>query len=120
MSKVAVVITTAGDFSLLDVEQDFLNKMQKAVDGLIQPVDLEPKVTMWVNEEGLLRNDLQVNSIGTGLFVQMLGGETPIIGDVVFTGGTDEEGDTLGLTEDYVEALRQLADNYKRVMSQFA
>jgi hypothetical protein len=43
----------------------------------------------------------------------------PIIGDVVFTGGTDDNGDTLGLTEEYVKALTEMADNYRKVMSQF-
>lgn len=119
MPKTAVVITTKGEFSLLDVETDFLSKMQKAVDGLIQPVDLQDDVTMWVNEEGLLRNDLAGNSIATGLFVQMLNAQTPIMGDVVFTGGTDEEGDTLGLAEDYVSALEELAKNYRLAMANF-
>lgn len=118
MSKTAVVITAKGDFSLLDVETDFLSKMQNAVDGLIQPVDLQDDVTMWVNEEGLLRNDLEANSIATGLYVQMLNAQTPIMGDVVFTGGTDEEGDTLGLGEDYVKALEEVARSYRMVMAQ--
>jgi hypothetical protein len=44
----------------------------------------------------------------------------PLMGDVVFTGGTDGEGETLGLGDDYVNAIYALVDNYKQVMSQFA
>lgn len=115
--KTAVVITSKGDFSLLDVETDFLSKMQNAVDGLIQPVDLQNDVTMWVNEEGLLRNDLDVNQIGTGLYAEMLGANTPIMGDIVFTGGIDEEGDTMGLDAGYVSSLEALAESLRRVLA---
>lgn len=115
--KTAVVITSRGDFSLLDVETDFLSKMQNAVDGLIQPVDLQNDVTMWVNEEGLLRNDLDVNQIGTGLYAEMLGANTPIMGDIVFTGGIDEEGDTMGLDAGYVSSLEALAESLRRVLA---
>lgn len=119
MSKTALVITTKAEVKILDIESNTLSQLQNAVDGLIQPIDLEAGITMWVNEEGLFRNDLEANDIATGLYAQMFQITNPIIGDVVFTGGTDEEGDTLGLADEYVKALTEMADTYRKVMSQF-
>jgi hypothetical protein len=120
MPKTAVIVTTKAEVSVIDIADSSLKKLQSAVDGLIQPIDLDADVTMWVNEEGLLRNDLEMNDIATSLYAQMYEITNPIIGDVVFTGGTDEEGETLGLADDYVDAIYALVDNYKQVMSQFA
>jgi hypothetical protein len=116
MPKTALVLTTRGEVSTIDISTDSLSKLQGAVDGLIQPVDLDDKVTMWVNEEGLLRNDLDVNPLATALFIQIIEAQTPIIGDVVFTGGPDEEGNTLGLDEDYLKSITNLARNYRNSM----
>jgi hypothetical protein len=120
MPKTAVIVTTKAEVSIIDIAEGSLKKLQSAVDGLIQPVDLDGNVTMWVNEEGLLRSDLEMNDIATSLYAQMYDITNPLMGDVVFTGGTDEEGETLGLGEDYVNAIYALVDNYKQVMSQFA
>jgi hypothetical protein len=120
MPKTAVIVTTKAEVSIIDIAEGSLKKLQSAVDGLIQPIDLNADVTMWVNEEGLLRNDLEMNDIATSLYAQMYDITNPLMGDVVFTGGTDEEGETLGLADDYVNAIYALVDNYKQVMSQFA
>lgn len=120
MSKTALVINTNAEVSLIDLSSDSLKVLQAAVDGLIQPVDLDDSVTMWVNEEGLLRSDLEINPIATGIYSQMFDINNPIMGDVVFTGGTDSEGNTLPLATEEIRVLTEVADNYRRVMSQFA
>jgi hypothetical protein len=120
MPKTAVIVTTKAEVSIIDIAEGSLKKLQSAVDGLIQPIDLDANVTMWVNEEGLLRSDLEMNDIATSLYAQMYDITNPLMGDVVFTGGTDGEGETLGLGDDYVNAIYALVDNYKQVMSQFA
>jgi hypothetical protein len=120
MPKTALVINTNAEVSLVDFSKDSLKVLQTAVDGLIQPVDLDGNVTMWVNEEGLFRSDLAVNPIATGIYTQMYDIENPIIGDVVFTGGTDSEGNTLPLGEEEIRVLTEVAENYRRVLSQFA
>jgi hypothetical protein len=99
MSKLALVVREDFSFEQLDVAEDFLQKMQNAVDGLIQPVDLTPSLTLWVNEEGLLRNDLAVNTFASILYQEFFNTPTLLMGTAVFTGGTDEEGNTLGLSE---------------------
>ena len=103
MRKKAVVVRADLSTKILDITTDGLRQLQNAVDGLIQPVDIGD-ITMWVNEEGLLRNDLKANWIASG-FMKEIGSDTPIMGDAVFTGGTDDEGNTLGIPEEAKEAL---------------
>jgi hypothetical protein len=114
MPKTALVLTTRGEVSTIDISTDSLSKLQGAVDGLIQPVDIDDSITMWVNEEGLLRNDLAINPLATALFIQIFEAKTPIIGDVVFTGGPDEEGNTLGLGENYLKSITSWARKYRQ------
>lgn len=107
MKKLALKIMPNGDTTELDLNAgDELSILQEAVDGLIQPVDFFG-FTMWVNEEGLLRNDLQRN------FPLMSIYSTPIMGNAVFTGNTDDEGNTLPLSEDSVERLQSMCRNFK-------
>lgn len=119
MSKTAVVVNTKGEMSIIDIAEDELTKLQSAVDGLIQPIDLDTHATMWVNEEGLFRSDLEMNEIATAIYAEMYGDiANPLIGDAVFTGGTDEEGETLTLPQEYIDSLKKLTDDYQRMLSQ--
>lgn len=105
MSKHALVVKSDSTHEVLDVESEFLSKMQTAVDGLIQPIDLSDNLTMWVNEEFLFRNSFEPNLLGTAMY-QSIGGEGLIMGTIVFTGGVDVEGDTMGLSQnDYYRLL---------------
>lgn len=87
-----------------------LADLQKAVDGWIEAIDLNPEMTMWVNEEYLLRNELVINPLASALFAS-IGGNQPVFGDVVITGGTDPEGETLGLTDKDLADLKELVVN---------
>jgi len=89
-----------------------LADLQKAVDGWIEAIDISADLTMWVNEEYLLRNELVLNPLATALF-SSIGGTQPIFGDVVITGGTDPEGETLGLAENDLADLKELASTTK-------
>lgn len=90
----------------LDAPEGTLKVLQSAVDGWVQPVDLSEEMTMWVNEEGkligLIRND-KANVI----FRETFGAVDVIMGDVIFTGGVDDEGETIGLTDEQVNKLIQ-------------
>ena len=89
-----------------------LKELQSAVDGYIEAIDLNNDLTMWVNEEYLLRNEFEVNPLASALFAS-IGGTRPIFGDVVITGGTDPEGYTLGLTANDLADLKELVVNSK-------
>ena len=84
-----------------------LKQLQEAVEGLVEAVDLSPTLTMWCNEEGKL-NGLPFNSLATDLWEESFGRTDLIKGNVIFTGGTGEEGETLGLNEETANRLRKL------------
>lgn len=109
MAKNALVVKADGTHSVLDVETDFLSKMQNAVDGLIEPIDITDTITMWVNEEFLLRNSYEPNLLGTAMY-QSVGGGSVIMGTIVFTGGTDFDGDTMGLSDSEFDRLKDFAE----------
>lgn len=81
--------------------------LKNAVDGLYQTIDLKRDLTMWVNEEGKL-DGLMTNSIATAIFQAKFGMIDIIVGNAVLTGGVDDEGETIGLTEPQVEQLTRL------------
>lgn len=86
--------------------------MRDAVGGLIEPVDLTFG-TLWVNEEFLYSfGPEDFNSISSD--VCGLGGRadlmlTGILGDCFLTGGTDDQGETLDVTEAGRRAVQRVA-----------
>jgi len=94
--------------SIEDVE---LETLQEAVGGLIQAVDLTPSLTMWCNEEGKLIG-LPVNPVATAMWTRYFGETDVIVGDVVFTGGCDEDGNTTALLDEDAEKIKKLCITY--------
>ena len=93
-----------------------LKNLQAAVGGLIEPIDIAEDLTMWVNEEFLLTSEPQPNFTASGFF-SFVGGTYAIHGTVVFTGGTDAEGNTLPLTKDNADSIRRIVETQNRVSS---
>jgi hypothetical protein len=106
--KTALRINIDFTTEILDLEEDSLKKLQGAVGGWVQAVDLQENLTLWCNEEGKLIG-LTPNVIGTHMFEKSFGMTDVIMGDVVFTGGTDDEGDNLGLPHAWQVQLEELA-----------
>ena len=115
MTKLGVVIKADGTLERLDLsesEQE-LKSLQNAVGGYVQVIELEDDFTMWANEEGKLLN-LPVNEIATVIWEVRFGLDTDIIcGDVVFTGGMDEDGETLTISEANLQRLAELVEGLK-------
>jgi hypothetical protein len=111
--KTALRINTDFTTEILDLEDDSLKKLQDAVGGLIQAVDLHDDLTLWCNEEGKLIG-LTPNVIGTHLYEKNFAVQDTIMGDIVFTGGTDDEGDNLGLPFAWQVQLQELADKLRK------
>lgn len=110
-TKKAVVVQPNGSAEVIEFTSDTaLATLQKAVDGYIEPVNLDDEFVMWVNEEGLLRQDLVSNFLGATLYQEVFQFPNPINGAIVFTGGVDEEGYTQGLTTSQVFATLSMAD----------
>jgi hypothetical protein len=87
-------------------------RLSAAVDGYLQALDLagiagleEGQAVMWLNEEGKL-NGLPVNNLATALTRHIgLAPNDLIVGNVIITGGVDDEGDTLPLASGDAGAL---------------
>lgn len=106
MEKNAVIIETTGEKTVVSfTEENGLSVLQKAVGGYVQAIDLGNDLTLWVNEEGKLES-LPHNPIAQQYFDLRFGaGADYIVGNAVLTGGSDENGDTLGLSQEKVELL---------------
>ena len=115
MPKHALVVKSDLTTEVIDIAENELGMLQTAVEGLIQPVDLAPLITMWVNEEGLFQAGLEFNPLASA-FMEEIGSETPILGNAVFTGGTDEDGNTLGMAEDALAELLTIAENARQLV----
>lgn len=116
MTKLGIVIKADGTLERLDLsesEQE-LKSLQNAVGGYVQVIELEDDFTMWANEEGKLLG-LEENKIATVIWEVRFGLDTDIIcGDVVFTGGMDEDGETLTISEANIQRLAELVEGLKR------
>lgn len=111
--KTALRINTDFTTEILDLEADSLMQLQEAVGGLVQAVDLHDDLTLWCNEEGKLIG-LTPNIIGTHLYEKNFAVTDTIMGDIVFTGGTDDEGDNLALPTAWQVQLQELADKLRK------
>ncbi len=98
-----------------DIHDPSLENLQAAVGGLIQAIDLAPELTMWCNDEGKLMG-LPVNPVATALWTRYFGETDVIVGNVVFTGGSDEEGETTGLLNEYCKQIEELCTRYSTAM----
>ena len=98
--KQAVILRADGSApEVVDFSTDSLGVLQKAVGGYVQAIDLGDDFTMWLNEEGKLEG-LPHNERAQFYFDLRFGPDVDyIVGDAIFTGGPDEEGDTKGLAE---------------------
>lgn len=68
----------------------------------------EVRIDMWVDDGGLLKH-LPLNRFATQMHATRVGVENAcIVGPAFFTGGSDEEGDTLPLTEEEMRFLLEM------------
>jgi hypothetical protein len=96
----AIMLDTAGNLSQIDLDAGSgLKILQSAVGGWVQAVDFTADLTIWVNEEGKI-NGLPFNPKATKIWTHFLGNTDFIVGNAVFTGGTDENGETLAISAD--------------------
>jgi hypothetical protein len=112
----ALIIRTDGNKELVDFEEGtFLNIAQKAVGGWIQVVPLPTKdIDLYLNEEGKL-NGLDQNPIATALWSEDYGLTDYIVGDVIITGGYNENGETVGLADTQISALMDYTRTIERI-----
>ena len=101
----AVIIKTDSTKELVEFTNETSYKtLSSAVGGYIQSIDFDDTITLWCNENGKL-DDLPQNPVATAFWVEKFGLTDYVVGDVIFTGGTDDEGQTLGLSDEQVLRL---------------
>jgi hypothetical protein len=106
----ALVLKTNNTIQVEEDTNEFVSyaTLSRAVGGMIEAVTLPSGLTLWVNEEGKM-DGLPVNDYATKLFTSAFGsGIDIIVGNAIITGGADDEGETLGLTD---EQVAELVDN---------
>lgn len=109
--RTAVQVTVDGRVQVIDLDSvdSELKTLQNAVSGWIQAIDVVGDMSIYLNEEGKMLG-LPINKVATQYFDDTYGPNYDVIvGDVVFTGLPDSEGETTGLTPE------QLADVVDRV-----
>lgn len=63
--------------------------------------------TFWADEEGLLKDQAHINYRATVLALELEGVFHPVVGPVFITGGADEEGRTLPLSEELCQKFME-------------
>jgi len=111
--KTALRINTDFTTEVLDLSTNEYNQLRDAVGGLIQPIDLKPDLTVWLNEEGKLIS-LPINLVGTHMWERTYGQTDILVGDIVFTGNSDEEGETLSLSHAWLVQLQEFAARLRK------
>lgn len=100
----AITISTTGEKALVEfTEETSYDTIRNAVGGYIECICLPSSkgIEMWVNEEGKLLN-LDQNPTGTALWNDNYDALDVTVGNIIITGGTDDEGETLGLTDEQI------------------
>ena len=101
-----------GEISVIEfVKKDLVTKCYDFIGtDIVEAVHLASLgVTMWLDEEGKLKNNVLPNLDGTFLFMKEFMVQDTIMGHVVFTSDkTDEEGWALGLEDEQLETLKKL------------
>lgn len=106
MEKV-MYISTDNVIDIKEIESIEYDTLYEGVHGLVELVSLNRDVDMWVNEEGKLIG-LEPNIIASMIWSKVFPNPDIIMGDVVITGGADEEGNTVGLSDESIQDILAL------------
>lgn len=107
----ALVVGLDRSMEVVDLPTDGLLQAmyEKIGTDIVEAVDIADDVTVWVDEEGLLRPDPQVNWLATLCACAATQQPYRLFGVAVFTGGTDDDGETLAISDEAVDRVRQTA-----------
>jgi hypothetical protein len=108
MTKAALRVNVDMTTEILDLSNNEHRQLAGAVDGWVQAIDLNPNLVLWCNEEGKL-NGMRPNAVATVVWEEYFGHTDVIVGDVVFTGSLDQDGEIRPLAEAQVAKLQRIA-----------
>ena len=103
-----VVISPDGKWS--EFSGDGLKPLQEAVGGYIELVEINNKVSMYINEEGKFSN-CAYNAVATDIAksTKSIFENDYIVGNAVFVGGVDENGNDKDLLiTDLINVIRKM------------
>jgi hypothetical protein len=103
----AISVKATGEITVLDfvnVKGSCLDFLQGQVGGDVECVGFTDKIDMWLNAEGKY-NGNSLNLVATKMWRKYYGATDLIMGDVVFTGGVNEDGATRGLGKQTLKDL---------------
>jgi hypothetical protein len=106
MEKV-IYISTDNKVAIKEVERIEYETLSVAVNGMIELVSINEDIDMWLNEEGKYIG-LEPNIIATLIWNKVFPNFDVIMGDVIITGGSDDEGNTLGLSDSSIQDVMVL------------
>lgn len=88
---------------------DTLTTLQEGVGGLVTCLDLSPEIDMWLDDEGVYTKE--PNPYATAVARVYFGQRTQVFyGPAVFTGGVNDEGDTLPLSQGQRHTITRLVE----------
>lgn len=107
----AIIAMTNGALEVKNFEPgESYGMIKEAVDGYFDCIRIPSiGVDIWVNDEGKLL-ELDPNPFGTALWVHEYGMTDMVCGNIIITGGVDEDGETIGLTQEQVDAMFHAVD----------
>lgn len=96
----ALRINTDGTYEDIEMEPGLQGYYKAIGCHTMDLVRLESDCDMWVDDEGLL-NGSELNILATALrtVIHQMAYELPLVGNAVITGGCNDEGDTMPLTQ---------------------
>jgi hypothetical protein len=100
----------------LDAPSGSLAVLQGAVEGWVECVAFEEDFELWCNEEGKITG-LPVNPAATRVWSEFFPGHPNTIeGAVVFTGGVNEEGESLPISESRMAQVIRAVEAAKLIL----
>ncbi len=100
-----IKVNPNGTIEELTVEGEAYPVLRHAVGGNIEPVVWQDDIESYHNEEFLYAEGEEFDQVN--LVAALMGAK--LYGPLIFTGGTDDEGETAGLSDANAEHLRGLA-----------
>lgn len=100
----AVVLRATGEAEVAEFQAtDTMNFLQDMVGGFFECIVVRAGLNMWVNEDGINMH-LPLNERASRIYSRaVVGGR--IVGDVVFTGHSDSDGNITDLSTKWIESF---------------
>lgn len=121
MKKYAIKATANGAIDVVEFDElKSYETIKEAIGGGTFDCIRIPSlgVDIWIDDESKLMDEPEYSSFATVLWIHEYGMTDIIAGDVIITGGTDDEGNTLGLTKDgVIETLTAVKQMMERIIS---